>query len=203
MFSYLFKKKQREIFERFLYPLKVSFFGGWFGLMDSLLTLDMILELPNEMLKNAEKYNDYSELLRKDIWEQYDLEYLKDYISERFTHFKDLKYLCNYSFANESKMTANYNFDELKGQRTFNSQLENNVNKNIDNQLWMSQFYNILIIVSSKLTLDEVKYLIYHYFSNKSEDFIAEKIGYSKVTLQNIKKSCLIKLYNELNALEI
>lgn len=35
--------------------------------MDSLLTLDMILELSNEMLKSIEKYNDYSRLLRKDI----------------------------------------------------------------------------------------------------------------------------------------
>lgn len=67
MFRYLFKEKQKEIFKKILLPWISFYFGGRFGLMDSLLTLGMILELSNEMLKTIEKYNDYSKFLIKDI----------------------------------------------------------------------------------------------------------------------------------------
>ena len=45
-----------------------------------------------------------------------------------------------------------------------------------------------------KLTMQESIYMVDTFFSKKSEDIISEKLGICRNTLQNIKKSCLVKI---------
>lgn len=170
--------------------------------MDFTLTLDKILELPNDILKASEKYNEYSELLRKKVYDDYDFKELRENIEEKFDKFKDAKFLYNFPVESNIRTTPTYQVREGSTSNTPISKVEQAIVKKVDNQIWMNEFYNSLMTVAAKLTLQEAYYLVDSFFSHKSEEIIAEKLGICKMTLQNVKKSCLIKLWIELRTLD-
>lgn len=170
--------------------------------MDFTLTLDKILELPNDILKTSEKYDEYSELLRKKVYDDYDFKELREKIEKKFDKFKDMKYLYNFPVESSIRITPTYQVKEGSTSNSPISKVEQAIVKKVDSQLWMNCFYDSLMKVAAKLTLQEASYLVDSFFSHKSEDIIAEKLGICKMTLQNIKKSCLIKLWIELRTLD-
>lgn len=170
--------------------------------MNNALSFDKILDLPNEMLRTAEKYNDYAELLRKKVYQEYDSKTLKDDIMKKIDKYKDTKYLYNYSVESLIKITPKYELKESTTSNTSSSVVENIVTRSVDQHLWIECFYETMLVVAAKLTTQEAIYLVDSFFGNKSEDFIAEKLMVCKMTLQNIKKSCLVKTWIELKTLD-
>ena len=170
--------------------------------MNYFMTLDNFLELPKEILKTSEQYDEYSELLRRSIYEQYDAKELKEKIIKKFNRFKDAKYLCIYPIENRIKLTSPYQERIGTPSNSCVSQIEKLVEATGDEEKWAYNFRNVILTVATKLTLQEARYLIDSFFSNKSEDIIAEKLGICRTTLQNVKKSCLVKVWIELKILD-
>lgn len=170
--------------------------------MNFTLTLDKILELPNDLLKTAEKYDEYSELLRKKIYNEYDSKELKEKIVKKFERFKDAKYLYRYPIESCIKTTPTYQLREGMIPKQVSSKIEKVITQRVDDQMWAGCFYDTLMIVATKLTMQEAIYLVDSFFGNKSEDVIAEKLAICRTTLQNIKKSCLVKVWIELKTLD-
>ena len=167
------------------------------------LTLDKILDLPFEVLKKADKYNEYSQLLEKDFYEKYDVIQIKDEITSKFNRFKTAKFTCNLSAANSNiKVTPNYQYREGTSSNKISDPVGDLVRDFVDNQIWFVKFYDCVCNLASKLTIEEAEYFVDTFFSNRTEDFISEKLAISKGTLQKIKKSCLMKTWIEFQALE-
>ena len=169
--------------------------------MENVLTFNDIIELPNEIIHNAEKYSDFNDILNKELCSTYDLKEIKDKIEKLFDKFKEIKYLYNYSFE-EIKITPSYELKENAFTRNISSPFENAVINDLDKHLWIQKFYNQLVSVSNILTIEEAIYLVNSFFCNKSEDVIAEKLGITTRTLYNIKKSCLIKVWSAFKTFE-
>ena len=170
--------------------------------MDYSLTLDKILELPNDILKNAEKYDEYSELLGKIILEDTNIELIKSKVINYFNHFKEIKYLYKFPI-NNIKITSSYEIHEGTRPKKTTSAIEQLVLSRTDEELWAENFYEAIITVSRKLTLQEAIYLVDSFLGNKSDEFISEKIGICRNTLQKVKKSCLVKIWSELKFLDL
>lgn len=170
--------------------------------MEEILTLDMLLELPREVLKKAEEYDEYTGLLEKRKCQNYDFKELKREIKEYFESFRDTKY--SYKFSAELNISITHSLELREGsfQRTNSDPFSKAVEKHIDDQIWLRNFYNTLLIVGQKLTLQEAIYFVDTFFGNKSEDIICEKLGICRNTLQRVKKSCLVKAYAEIQTLD-
>lgn len=169
--------------------------------MDFTLNLNMILDLPNKIMNISAEYDEYSELLRKKVCESYDLKELRENVERKFNRFKDTKYLCKFPIEPTIKITPTYELKEEQKSNSPISKVEQTIMNQIDNQIWIQDFYNAMLTVAIKLTKQEATYLVDSFFKNKSEDFIAEKLQVCKMTLQNIKKSCLIKIWIEIRTL--
>lgn len=169
--------------------------------MDELLTLDKILELPNKILKISNEYDDYSERLTESLCDLYDIKKLKPKIVSLFNRFKKVKYFYNFSIESTISITPNYNFDGTLVKNGATSKQEIAVANELDNMLWAARFYNSICIVAKKLTMQEAIYLVSALFGNKSEEIIAERLGVCRKTIQHIKKSCLVKIWQELKPL--
>ena len=76
--------------------------------------------------------------------------------------------------------------------------MEKAIERKVDKQLLMTDIYNSIIKVSYKLSNSEVIYLINTFLTHKSEESISEILGISKTYLQKIKKSCLVKMWTDL-----
>ena len=61
-----------------------------------------------------------------------------------------------------------------------------------------TDIYNKILKLSYKLTVSEGDYLINTFIHHISEEKIAGIIGISKTYLQKIKKSCIIKMWVDL-----
>ena len=170
--------------------------------MNSILTLDKLLDLPKEILQTSEKYNEYSNLLGKNTYKQYDFIQIKKDVNEKFNRFKDAKYLYKFPIENLIKTTPLYELKENSHTKSVNSQVESIVTKQVDEQIWVERFYDILLSTSAKLTMEEAIYLVDSFFANKSLEVIAERLQVCMQTIQNIKKSCLVKVWIELKTLD-
>ncbi len=164
------------------------------------ITFDMLLNLPKELLKKSAEYNDYSELLKKDIFLNYDCKKLKQDINEKFDHYKKIKYLHKLPNSFTIKSPT---FDLIgKSKKNISDRVGDSVANNVDEEIWIYDFYNCLLVVASKLTNQESRYLVDTFFGNKPENVIFEKLGICKNTFLNVKKSCLVKLWLELQNLD-
>lgn len=175
--------------------------------MNEVMTLEMLLELPKELLKKSEAYNEYSSLLEKSQYLNYNIKELKEKIGRYFSYFKDVKYF--YQFPTEtvvSVITA-VNLEKEVSNTSFVDPIFNLVNNDITEKRkienWIIQFYNIMLIVAVKLTSQEAVYLVDCFFSNKSEEITCEKLGICRNTLQKVKKSCIVKTWIELRTLKL
>lgn len=170
--------------------------------MDETFTLDMLLDLPRKLLKKAEEYDEYTGLLEKRKYQDYDFKELKKEIQEYFDSFKETKYSYKFSAELSINITHPFQFREGSSQRTNNDPFSKAIEKHIDDKIWLYKFYNILLVAGQKLTLQEAIYFVDTFFGNKTEDIISEKLGICRNTLQGVKKSCLVKVYAEIQTLE-
>jgi len=175
--------------------------------MNEIITLEMLLDLPKELLKKSIDYNEYAVLLDKEQYSKYDYKDLKEKVNKYFTYFKNLKYF--YQFPTNYEISMNTTYDSIKVSATnrISDPVSNLVTKEIDEKIritnWMTKFYNAILVIASKLTVQEATYLVDCFFSNKSEDVTCEKLGICRNTLQKIKKSCIVKSWIELQTLEL
>ena len=171
--------------------------------MNFTLTYDMLLNFPQEFLEKSSKYKGMCELLSKEECDKYDTKDLKDKVELRFKKFKDAKYI--YKYPNESLLTPitpNYQLKEVMTSRNLISPQDRVVTKKTDKQIWVEMMYQSLMsTLTTKMTEQEAIYLVEHFFKRISEDNIAEKLQICRATLQKIQKSCLIKIWVELEAL--
>ena len=167
------------------------------------VTLDMILELPKKILEKAEQYGDYSELLPKEVYEKYDLVEVRSDVSRIFKHFNVIKYLYSYSSEEYNiKITPTYEPREGTISNKISDSVGDMVTKKVDNQIWIVKFYNSIMNVALKMTDKEAFYIVCTYFANKSEEYVSDRLGICRNTLQKIKKSSLVKTWVELHELD-
>ena len=157
--------------------------------------LNNIVETINDIIqKNCEK----NELLSETLFNQYDIIEEKEKLKFLFAKFNASKYL--YDFPVEDSITYNssYGLQERFTQRLTVSKVENAVERDLDKKILATDIYNKILKLSYKLTVSEGDYLINTFIHHISEEKIAEIIGISKTYLQKIKKSCIIKMWVDL-----
>lgn len=161
------------------------------------LTLKELISLPNDILRISSN-NEYIDLLSKETIDQYYNQELKKKMQSYMRRFNDMKYLYQYSDSYSLK-AVKYTKETKSKSSTGKSVVEEFVTKKIDNKLWVKEAYDHIISLSYKLSFTEQKYFVETFFKNESEEKICEKLGICRMTLQNIKKSCLVKMYLEIN----
>lgn len=166
--------------------------------MDGIVTLNQLLNVSDMIKDNADANSKVNQLLDEYICNQYDTIYIKDELLKLFATFKSARYLYDFPVEENVSISPTYEVHEGFTQRSTASQVENAVSRYVDKQLFTTDIYHSLIKVSYKLTNDEVVYMTNTFFTHKAEESIAEIIGISKTYLQKIKKSCLVKLWVEL-----
>jgi len=172
--------------------------------MDLTLTYNELLNFPDEFLKESSKYYEVSELISKSECDKYDTKELREKVEARFKKFKDAKYI--YKYPNEKyyqPITPNYQIRESMTTRNISNSRTGKIDSIMDKQVWVTKlYYSLMDTVTTKLTKQEAVYLIDSFFKNVSEEIIADKLSVCKQTLQKIKKSCLVKVWIEMEALE-
>lgn len=172
---------------------KLLGFGG--DNLISSLSLNDLLELPNVILKTCEKYEEYSELLQDSIIVQYYHKNMRKELNTIFEQFKEMKYSYPFSYNYYSKVISNDVC--VQGGNKNNDPIGNFISNHMDQYLWLERFYQAILTLATKLSNQEAVYLVDSFFGHRSEDFISDKLGISRMTLQKIKKSCLVKVYFE------
>ena len=171
--------------------------------MVEVITLEMLLELPRALIRKAEEYNDYAVLLDKEQYSMYDYKTLKEEVSKYFNYFKDLKFCYQFSTTYISSSTNVYNDMNISPSNQISDPVFKTSVEELESLNWMTNFYNRILIIASKLTIQEATYLVDCFFSNKSEEVTCEKLRICRNTLQKVKKSCLIKTWVELKTLKL
>lgn len=172
--------------------------------MDLSLTYTKLLNFPEDFLKTSVKYCELTDVISKRECDKYDLKEIKSYVDDKLQEFRDTKYL--YMYPNEKyniPITPNYQLREVMTPRSLSSPQEKKINPTINRQIWATKvYYCFMDNLSTKLTRQESVYFIDSYFRKVSEENISEKLSMCKATLQKVKKSCLIKVWTEMKALE-
>lgn len=172
--------------------------------MDLTLTYNELLNFPDEFLKESSKYYEVSELISKTECDKYNTKELKEKVEARFKKFKDARYI--YKYPNEKyyqPITPNYQIHESMMTRNISNSRTGKIDSIMDKQVWVTKlYYSLMDTVTTKLTKQEAVYLIDSFFKNVSEEIIADKLSVCRQTLQKIKKSCLVKVWIEMEALE-
>lgn len=119
--------------------------------MDSTLTLDMIFNLPNEILDTSKKYKEMSEMLSISICNKYDTKELTGKINNMFVRFKNVKYFYNFSVESSIKITPTYQLSEGSRQRSNASQVESIVTREVDSIIWPLNFMILLYLLLKNL----------------------------------------------------
>ena len=166
--------------------------------MDNVVTLNQLINISDYIKEIADQNKQHNELLSEKIYNSYDTSYIRNNLLELFNRFKSARYLYEFPLDSSVKLTSNYNLNEACHQSNNASQVEQIIEKHIDKQLLTTNIYFSIIKVSYKLSNEEVIYLINTFFTHKSEEDIANIIGISKTYLQKIKKSCLVKMWVDL-----
>ena len=160
------------------------------------LKINAFLSLPEEILR-VSKSLEYPNLLSKSMVDEYYYLEMKKDISKIFTKFNDAKYIVGYE-KNFDISSVNFDVERVSISKRNNDKVSSYVMKNVDLEIWAKDFYETIISVSNRLTMQEAVYLVDAFFANRSEEMISEKLLVCRKTLQNIKKSCLVKVYLEL-----
>ena len=167
------------------------------------LTYSQLLNFPDAFMEKSAKYYQMVELISKEQCDKYDVKELTDKVEKRFKMFKDAKYI--YKYPEEkyyTSITPDYTAREIIPTANKGSKHSKKIDIVSDNQLWVEKlYYSLMDTITTKLTKQEAVYLIDCFFKNIGEEEIADKLSICKVTLQRIKKSCLVKVWVEMEAL--
>ncbi len=165
------------------------------------LSFDDFLNLPKSVLQTAQEHDEYASLLSDSFIHECYQRNMKTEISAYVQRFKDAKYMYSY----QGVCFSNYRYDSVSHQNTacISDPVGRYVTRFIDNSLWVEKFYQCICRVSYKLTMQEAIYFVDTFFAEHSEEMISEKLGICRVTLQKIKKSCIVKIWLELESLKL
>ncbi len=166
--------------------------------MDYIVTQNELLNINKTIITNADTFKDSNTLLDDYVVKKFNVLDERRILLMLFADFKSARYL--YDFPVDTNISITPTYEEKVGstQRKVVSQVENAIEKYVDRQLLTTDIYSSILKVSFKLTEEEVVYLINTFLVYKSEEDIAEIIGVSKAYLQKIKKSCIVKMWVEL-----
>lgn len=166
--------------------------------MNRILTLEMMLGLSDEIIRIAEEYNNYNILLTKEYLDKVDIKKIKPYIQEKFNKYKSLRCLLSFPKDETINITSKCSIEnEIKSNNPSNF-VDSFVTNKIDDQIWLNDFYEALLTTAVKFTKDEASYIVDAFLNGNNEDTIACNLCVGKQKLQKIKKSSLIKLWQEL-----
>ncbi len=166
--------------------------------MNELLTWDEVNGMYSKLMDTSKEYESCNELICEDELRGIDVVLIKKRLMDLFNKFRNCKYMVSYSVIDNMRLIPSYERHEGQIPRRNVSQVEKAVTERIDKQIWMTEFYQSLMVVASKLTEAETVYLINTFITSKTEEVIAEKLNICKTSLQKIKKSCLVKAWIEL-----
>lgn len=168
--------------------------------MDNIVTFQQLLNIEDTILANAKSREIYNEALKEYVTDQYDYLMFRKKFINLFAQFKSNRYLYDFPVEENVKITSCYEEKIGFTQRSNVSQVEKAVTRHLDKLLLTTDIYNAIMKVSFKLTGWEAIYLNNTFFplKPKSEEKIADLIGISKTYLQRYKKSCLVKMWVEL-----
>ncbi len=167
--------------------------------MDDTFNYQILSDLPSEVIKVA-KENEFLALLNDSLISKYYYVELKNDLKKLFSKFKDLKYLCRID-ETYSLQSNQLRIDKV-GKTPLNpNKLLNIVGKKIDDEQFIKTMYHCILNISTKLTYQEAMYFIQCFFCDTTEESISEILSISRTKLQKIKKSCLVKIYLEVDDL--
>lgn len=163
--------------------------------MDNTLIMEKVLNVGSEMTKIVLTENQ-NELLSELFYSNGEIIGFKKRMSRLFKIFKDTRYVLPPT--STTKVSTNYEYNPAGPRISNSSKVEEAVTKYLDRQTFAQNVYESLIHLSTKLTVEENVYLINTFLTHKSEEDIAEIIGISKTYLQKIKRSCIVKMWIDL-----
>lgn len=164
----------------------------------NIVTLNELINIEETIKDNIQKNCEKNELLSEIFFNQYDIIEEKEKLKILFSQFNASKYLYDFAIENSISYNSSYEFQDSFTQKLTASKVENTVERNLDKKILITNIYNTILKLSYKLTASEGSYLINTFIHHISEDKIAENIGISKTYLQKIKKSCIIKMWVDL-----
>lgn len=168
--------------------------------MDNIISLNMILNLPREIMANS-KINEGNILLRKEIYDCFDTKELKKKIERGFLKYQNVTYLYRFPNENNITLTPSCEIKENMFIQHPKDKIGELITSQVDRQIWATDFYYRLIDLSLKLTNQEAIYLVNAFFKSQTEDTICEILSICRNTLRGIKKSCLVKTWIEIKSL--
>lgn len=166
--------------------------------MTEIISLDKLFSMPNEILNITKKNENLNDLLAIQDYQNYDVIQIKQKLQLLFKKFQAAKYLNKFPIEAIKNSSFVYDVCNAQKQNTKTSHIENAVQNHTDKEIWVTLFYNNIMILANKLTKEEAVYFINTFLLHKTEEKIAESLEICKTSLQKIKKSCLVKVWIEL-----
>lgn len=170
--------------------------------MNNTLTFEMVLHLPETLHELAEVYGDCSELLGNEICDQYNIRAIRLDIEKKFTKFKNMKSIQKLPVESLANLSPSFNLKEGFSQRKISKPTENIAIKLVSSENYLEKFYNCSIMLATKLTRDEVEFLVKTFFYNKTFNITMSEMSVGKNKMEEIKRSCIVKTYCEFEALD-
>lgn len=168
--------------------------------MKHIVTLNEMINISNKLIEISSQFNNLNSLITSDLCEQYYTNINKKKLQKLFSKFISARYVYEFPIDEAIQITSNYKYNGRCSNSNNTSKVENAIETMVDKQLRITEIYDRLLVVSSKLILDEVHYMIGAFINHKPEESIAESLHMSKTYLQKIKKSCVIKMWIDLKA---
>lgn len=157
----------------------------------------MALNIP-KVISAKISIDNFNNLLAKDLYEEYDTKTLKKDIVKKFQKYREVIYMMQW----KDSLGSNYRVEESHFTKHYvTDKMTDLVANNIEKQKWLTKFYKRLESISFKLTNEEIKYLVGTFFKGQSEEVLSENMGICRNTLRKIKKSCLVKMWIEMEDL--
>lgn len=164
------------------------------------LTFNKLVELPEQIIEQTKKYGDIIDYLSPVEMSRYDYKDALDVITHLITKFKDAMFIYNFPVENSIRINSLVGINV--NSKNVSDKVGDIVANHVDKQLWVKQLYYTLLQAAPKLNKNEAIYFVDSFFKKQSEESIADTLMISRLTLRNkVKKSCIIKLWIELEPL--
>jgi len=136
--------------------------------MEGILSLELLLNLPKEILRISEEYDEYSGLIKREYFSNYDFIYMKEEINKQIDKYKNAKYFYRYPDEYNIKVTPTYELRESAFTQSVSNPIEKLIGSRVDDEIWTTDFYKKIINVSVKLTLQEAIYFVDSFFADRA-----------------------------------
>ena len=160
------------------------------------VTVEMLLELPKLILDRTEKQNKYIRPLSTEYIKENYYKELRNELLSFFNEFHNKKGMAKLDITDKIKWTRSNDTLQVQNYRKSDS-VGNIVIASISDNEWIGNVYDCIVNISYKLTKQEGVYFVNTFFESVKEVVIAKQIGIGRTKLQDIKKSCLLKVLSE------